>query len=114
VEELTARPYRTVDAAEVAELLNLIAEHAGGHRWATADLVAAYLATEVRDWERDSRLLSAADGALMAAALVSSPPEDGWRVDLNGGVHERVGFTVESHSVTYAKPLSPDHHDGPD
>jgi mycothiol synthase len=84
--ELTTREYRESDAPAVADLMNRIEVHAGGHPYATADDMRAMLAAMVRDPALDSRMLFAPDGTLAAAACVPTPPDGGFRLDLMGGV----------------------------
>jgi ribosomal protein S18 acetylase RimI-like enzyme len=89
VEGTITRRYEPADAAAVAELVNLVTRHAGGHPGAAVEELAAYLATTVRDLGADTRLVLNADGELVAAAAVISPPDGGTLVDLFGGVHPR-------------------------
>ena len=81
------RGYETADAPSLAELMNLIEVHAGGHAGFTSDETQAVVSAMVRDPASDSRLVFATDGTLVAAALTPTPPKGGFRVDLMGGVH---------------------------
>jgi len=91
--------------------LNAIEEHAGAHPWHTpGELHATQSNTTV-----DTRLVFAGGDALVGAAIVTSPPPGGHRVDVTGGVHPgwwgrgigrehsngQVGFVEESRAVTY-------------
>jgi mycothiol synthase len=89
VEGLITRAYEPADAAAVAELVNLILRHGGGHPGESAEDMASYLATLVRDHGADSRLVFTADGELAAAATVATPPDGGTHVYLGGGVHPK-------------------------
>jgi mycothiol synthase len=82
------RGYEPADAPAVAELANLLARHAGGHPGSTPELVRSYLESSVPDPAADSRLVLV-DGALVATALVVTPPEGGTQVQAEGGVHPR-------------------------
>jgi mycothiol synthase len=84
--ELTSRAYTDADAVATTALFNAIETHAGGHPGFAVEEIRPMLATAVRDPDRDSRLLFDAGDALVAAALVPTPPEGGFRVDLMGGV----------------------------
>lgn len=89
MEELTRRAYRPADAAAVTELSKLAIRHAGGHYGASAADVAAFLATTVRDFDADTRLAFTADGDLVAAAWITTPPAGGTHAGLVGAVHPK-------------------------
>ena len=84
---LTTRPYAPTDAAALADLLNALETRAGGHPGWTAVELGPMLDSTVRDTAADSRMAWTADGTLAAMAIVSTPPVNGFRVDLWGGVH---------------------------
>ncbi|HEX6872314.1 MAG TPA: GNAT family N-acetyltransferase [Micromonosporaceae bacterium] len=86
MENLLTRPYRDDDAVALTDLFNEIERHAGGDPGYTSSETHAFVTTIVRDVATDTRMLVAPDGALVAAALVPTPPEGGFRVDLAGGV----------------------------
>ncbi|MFE9429099.1 GNAT family N-acetyltransferase [Kitasatospora sp. NPDC006697] len=90
-----ARAYRPEDAAAVADLLNAISRASGGQLELPAAAIENVVRTEVKDPARDTRLITDAEGRLLAAALVRLPPEDGFRVSLEGGVHpDRRGLGI--------------------
>lgn len=80
------RAYEPADAAAVAELANLLARHAGARSGSSPELVRAYVESSVSDPAADSRLVLV-DGALVATALVVTPPAGGTHAMLEGGVH---------------------------
>jgi mycothiol synthase len=84
--DLTTRAYRDDDAPAVAELVNRIEVHVGGHPYMTAEETRALLAITVRDPVHDSRLVFAPNGQLAGAACVPTPPDGGFRLDMLGGV----------------------------
>jgi mycothiol synthase len=84
---LTYRPAEPDDAPDLTALLNLLDVHAGGHPGYAVDDVRNYLLRVVRDLDANTRLVFTDDGELIAAAVTSPPPPDGYRVDLGGGVH---------------------------
>lgn len=91
MDELTTRSFRAGDGVALAALFNTIEAEAGGHPGFTPDEVEAFCGL-ARDPEADSRLVFAADGSLVAAAIVPTPPDGGFRVDIWGGVHpDRLG-----------------------
>jgi mycothiol synthase len=73
----------------LAELMNVIAEHGGGHPCYTAEELQSLIATLVRDLATDSSMAFAAGGTLVAAGFTTTPPETGFRLYLTGGVHPR-------------------------
>ena len=85
--DLTIRGYVPTDADALTALLNLIEDRAGGHGGLVADDVRAMTDAMVADPATDTRLLFAPDGALVAASLVATPPDGGFRVDVMAGVH---------------------------
>jgi mycothiol synthase len=85
--DLTPRGYEESDASALSALVNLIEEVAGGHAGFTAAEVDAIVRGMIRDRAADTRLLFTPDGALVAAGLVPTPPDGGFRIDLFGGVH---------------------------
>ena len=87
VTELMTRGGRLDDAAALADLFNTIDVAGGGHAGFTADELTGWLSAMVRDPATDSRLVTTADGTVVAAGLVPAPPEGGFRVDMFGGVH---------------------------
>jgi ribosomal protein S18 acetylase RimI-like enzyme len=87
--ELTSRTYLPSDAPALCELANRIDEHGGGHgRW-TPDTMRSVVDAKIGEPGSDTRLVFAPDGALVASALVPTPPGGGFRVNLPGGVHPR-------------------------
>lgn len=84
--ELTTRPYHDTDAEALAELLNAVDRAAGGHPGYTVEEVRSFATTLVRDPATDSRVVVTGDGAIVAGAMVATPPDGGFRVDLSGGV----------------------------
>jgi mycothiol synthase len=84
--DFTTREYRETDAPAVAELINGIEVHVGGHPYMTAEETRVLLASMVRDPAMDSRLLFARNGELAGAACVPTPPDGGFRLDMMGGV----------------------------
>ncbi len=86
MDELTTRTYRDDDAAAFAALSNAIEAHAGGHPGYTEEETRALVAAMVADVGTDTRLIHAADGTLVAAALVPTPPPGGHQLDIIGGV----------------------------
>lgn len=83
--ELVTRAYQVVDALALANLLNAVSEHAGGHAGVTGDEVESFVSTLVPAPGTDSRLVFAGD-LLVAAAMNAPPPVGGFRLDLIGGV----------------------------
>jgi ribosomal protein S18 acetylase RimI-like enzyme len=81
------RAYRPEDAAAVAHLLNVISHECGGTLELPADAIENVVRTEVLDVSRDTRLVTDDEGRLVAVGLVRVPPEGGFRVTLEGGVH---------------------------
>ena len=86
--ELTTRGYRDEDAPDVADLLNRVEEHVGGHPYLTAEDAGAWMRALVRDHDLDARVVvdGAAAGAPVAFGCLTTPPDGGFRVDLTGGV----------------------------
>jgi mycothiol synthase len=75
--DLTIRPYADDDAVAVADLLNAAEVHVGA--------TAGFSATEVREWSaqwrdisRDSRVLAAPDGSVIAFGAAEPPPDGGF------------------------------------
>lgn len=87
--DLLRRPYEPADAPALAELMNVIEEHGGGHPSHTAEELRGLITALVRDLASDSTMVFAGDGALMAAGFTTTPPPNGFRVYLTGGVHPR-------------------------
>ncbi|MFE0463151.1 GNAT family N-acetyltransferase [Kitasatospora sp. NPDC058965] len=87
MDEFLARPYRLEDAAPVAELLNTVSAAAGGHLELPAAAIENVVRTEVADPSRDTRVITDAQGRVLAVGLVRLPPGGGFRVGLEGGVH---------------------------
>jgi mycothiol synthase len=85
-EPFTSRAYRSSDAAALTALYNAIEVHAGGHPGYMEDETEALVAAMIADVETDSRLVFSADGELVAAGMVATPPPGGFRVDILGGV----------------------------
>ncbi|GAA1215981.1 hypothetical protein GCM10009665_02230 [Kitasatospora nipponensis] len=85
--DFLARAYRPEDAAAVADLFNAVAQAGGGHLELPAAAIENVVGAEVRDLASDTRVITDAEGRLLAAALVRLPPEGGFRVSLTGGVH---------------------------
>src|SRR5258705_1940467 len=84
--ELTTRAYRESDAPALADLMNRIEAHVGGHPYVTPEEARAVMRTMIRDHEADARFVVDGTGELVAFACVPTPPDDGFRVDLMGGV----------------------------
>jgi GNAT superfamily N-acetyltransferase len=92
VADLTTRPYEPGDAAAVADLYNTLERATGGHPGYMPDELGAMMRATVRDFGRDTRLVTDPDGRLVAVGSVHTPPDGGFRVDLYGGVlPERQG-----------------------
>lgn len=85
--DLLTRPYRPSDAPALTELLNLIDVAAGGDPAFLAEDVRSFLATIITEPERDTRLVFAPDGTLVASGVVPTPPEGGYKLNIDGGVH---------------------------
>jgi mycothiol synthase len=85
-DSMTARPYRPEDAQSLTDLHNVIESAAGGHPGYVADETQAVMDALVADPSEDTRLLVTADGDLVAAGIVATPPPGGFRLDLSGGV----------------------------
>jgi mycothiol synthase len=85
--ELIFRGYRAEDATGLAELLNLLDQHAGGEPGHIPAELHNYVVNTIGDPAANSRLAVAPEGRLAAAALVAPPPPAGNRVFLLGGVH---------------------------
>nr|WP_240940335.1 GNAT family N-acetyltransferase [Planosporangium flavigriseum] len=85
--ELTPREYRESDAPALSELINAIENAGGAHAGLTPDFIGARVRSIVRDPASDSRLLFTPDGVLVAAGLLATPPDGGFRLDVMGGVH---------------------------
>jgi mycothiol synthase len=84
---MTDRAYRAGDAAAVAALINLVAEAGGGPGGFAAAEIDEMVRHEVRDPATDTRVITDADGRLVAVALVPVPPAGGRRIELVGAVH---------------------------
>jgi mycothiol synthase len=87
VRELTIRPYAPADAAAITNLLNTAELAAGGRAGWVASEVGDLVDALVADAGKDTRLLHDADGTLVAAGIVGTPPAGGFRADLLGAVH---------------------------
>jgi ribosomal protein S18 acetylase RimI-like enzyme len=87
VPDLTPREYRESDAPALSALINVIEEQGGGHAGFTPAFIESIVRGMVRDPASDSRLLFTPEGVLVAAGLVPTPPDGGFRVDVMGGVH---------------------------
>lgn len=86
VQRVLIRPYQDSDAEAVADLFAELARAAQADPGITAAHVREWFSgAVVTDAAGDTRLVFA-DGALIAAALVALPAEDGARVDAFGGV----------------------------
>jgi GNAT superfamily N-acetyltransferase len=79
------RPYQSSDAEAVAAMFNAVDLAAGRPAALTASLVDDFVRGLVVDFAADSRVVLA-DGGLVAAGFVTTPPEGGYRVDLAGAV----------------------------
>jgi ribosomal protein S18 acetylase RimI-like enzyme len=86
---LTPRGYDRSDAQALSTLINLIEAEAGGHPGFTAEHLDSIVRGMVHDPASDSRLLFSPEGVLVAAGIVPTPPDGGFRIDLMGGVHPR-------------------------
>jgi mycothiol synthase len=90
-EPFTTRAYRPEDAAAVAELFNAAEEATGGHPGYSADDTQAIVDGAVADPATDVALMVDGDD-LVAAGMVLTPPEGGFRADLYGAVRpDRLG-----------------------
>jgi mycothiol synthase len=87
VADLTTRPYEPGDAAAFTALMNAVDEAGGGRAAFTAEEIDSELSAIVAHFPTDSQLTFAPDGTLVAGGVVSTPPADGFRTDLFGGVH---------------------------
>jgi len=87
VRDVLWRPYQPADAPALAELMNALEEHAGGHASYTADELQGLIAALVADLGSDSSMAFAEDGRLVAAGFTTTPPAGGSRLYLTGGVH---------------------------
>lgn len=108
--QLRTRGYQASDASALADLWNLIEQHAGGHPGFTPEDAQSILTAMVRNAGSDSRLVFAPDGALVAAAVTPTPPPGGFRVDLMGGVHPQwrgqgIGRELLSWQLTRAAEI---------
>jgi ribosomal protein S18 acetylase RimI-like enzyme len=103
VSELTTRPYRDADAEALADLMNAVAAAAGTHAYQTATNVRNDMSSGwVADPERDTRLLVAADGSVVAYAVVPTPPPGGARIEMVGGVQpDRQGEGLGRELMTW-------------
>lgn len=89
---LHTRPYEPSDAAAFTDLMNTIEVAGGGRAAFTADETVAWVKAIVGEPATDTRLTFDEGGTLVAAGIVSTPPEGGFRVDMMGGVHpDRLG-----------------------
>jgi len=114
VDDFTTRPYRDADAAQVADLLNVI-EVAGdcGHQFTEAE-IRGLMSTDLQDAASDSRLVFGPDGSLAAVGTVSPPPAGGSRASADGGVHPRwrgsgIGRTLLSWQLERIAGLRAEH-----
>lgn len=82
---MQARPYLPTDAEGVAAMFNSVDLAAGRPAALTASLVDDFVGGLVATVATDSRVV-VADGGVVAAGFVITPPEGGYRVDLVGGV----------------------------
>jgi mycothiol synthase len=89
VRDVLTRGYEAADAPALAELMNLIEEHAGGRPCYLADELQELISALVRDPARDSSMLFGPGGELVAAGFTTTPPAGGHRIYLTGGVHPR-------------------------
>ncbi len=87
--DLVTGTYGDGDAAAVADLINAVEAHAGGHANATASRVTEFMSQLVRDPARDTRLVLTGDGELAAVVMVTAPSPDATVIRLGGGVHPR-------------------------
>jgi mycothiol synthase len=87
VANLTTRPYEPGDAAVLADLMNTIEEYAGGRATYTDDEIQELAESLVTKAETDTRMVFDDAGRLVASGMVTTPPTDGIRADLYGGVH---------------------------
>jgi mycothiol synthase len=86
VSNLVQRPATVADAAALASLLNAVDVAAGGDPFTTEAEQRSSLSGLVRDLERNSRLLVAPDGTVIAFACLVLPPSGGPRVSSPGAV----------------------------
>jgi len=82
----TVRGYRAGDAEALTGLYNAVEEAAGGHPGYTPDETDSIIDSVIGDPDADVRLVFASGGELAGAGVVATPPPDGYRVDLWGGV----------------------------
>lgn len=83
---LITRAYVDGDAAPIADLMNLIEAADGADPFfAEADMRDS-MTSWIKDTERDTRLVFAPDGSLVAVAMVAPPPPGGALADTSGGV----------------------------
>ncbi|MCW2640995.1 MAG: GCN5-related N-acetyltransferase [Dactylosporangium sp.] len=87
--DLTLRGYDGSDAPALSALFNLIEREAGGHAGFTDGFMDSIVCGMVHDPASDTRLLFTPEGELVAAGIVPTPPDGGFRVDVIGGVHPR-------------------------
>jgi mycothiol synthase len=87
VTDFEVRAYRGGDAAAVVELINLLSEVSGGRGGHVAAEIEEVVNNEVRDPQEDTRIVTDADGRIVAVGMVPLPPEGGDRLELIGGVH---------------------------
>lgn len=86
MQELITRGYAAADAEPLAELFNRLTRHAGGRPSTVPAELDAYLTASLPNPARDSRLVLAPDGTLVAAAAVAPPPAGATQAYLPGGV----------------------------
>jgi mycothiol synthase len=108
--ELTTRPYEASDASAVTDLVNAIEVAAGGNPGLTVEDIATDVRTTVRDLSTDTKLLFAPDGSLVACAFTPTPPPDGFRMDVSGGVHPKwrgqgIGRELFAEQLVRAKQI---------
>jgi mycothiol synthase len=115
VTDLQTRPYESTDADALTALFNAIDAEVGRPAVLTASLVDELIRGRVVDTTTDSRVVLD-DAGVVAAGLIITPPEGGYRVDLIGGVAPKargqgigrtllewqVGRAEEIHAATAA------------
>jgi GNAT superfamily N-acetyltransferase len=90
VDTLLRRPYDptdTADAIALAQLMNVVDRHGGGHPGHSPDELNGLVNALVADPETDSTMLFEPGGRLVAAGFTTTPPDGGDQLYLTGGVH---------------------------